>query len=347
MSVKMKSLQSEINKLKYENENIKNALNQILTEYADYRQECDEICKEYEETIQLLSDSLEKFKSENSKLNLENNSLYCEKEKMKIDQEKLSKELEKAREKNKDKIKDIEILNNKLDQLQAQFNSINKKETNLKSKVVTLETDNDHYLNKIHQYEEEVTDLKDNLENTIESLITTQNDFEEYKNKKEEELERLKLKLQEEKDNVRALMNKKVIIKHNKIQNNFSNNNKNDEFNLDEDEIKKEEEEEKNKKVERKLSWNENEKVPLRGRYIRVENKTNTEINKIQNNKNDVEKEQEYMMEMGVGRNNRAMTMFTNSCNFGELLSKLRKRKEELVRLNKKIKKDTAILKKK
>ena len=53
------------------------------------------------------------------------------------------------------------------------------------------------------------------------------------------------------------------------------------------------------------------------------------------------------MMEMGIGRNNRAMTMFTNSCNFGELLSKLRKRKEELVRLNKKIKKDTAILKKK
>ena len=133
---------------------------------------------------------------------------------MKNDQEKITKELEKSRQKNRDKIKDIEVLNNKIDQLQSQFKSINKKETTLKSKVVTLETDNDHYLNKIHQYEEEVTDLKERLENTMENLITTQNDFEEYKTKKEEELQRLKQKLQEEKGNVKALMNKSPINKY-------------------------------------------------------------------------------------------------------------------------------------
>ena len=312
MSVKMKSLQSEINKLKYENENIKNALNQILTEYADYRQECDEICKEYEETIQLLSDSLEKFKSENSKLNLENNSLYCEKEKMKIDQEKLSKELEKAREKNKDKIKDIEILNNKLDQLQAQFNSINKKETNLKSKVVTLETDNDHYLNKIHQYEEEVTDLKDNLENTIESLITTQNDFEEYKNKKEEELERLKLKLQEEKDNVKALMNNKLNKKHTPLVT-FKNDDKIEDL----------------KPIDELSIENKNEKVILRGKKPKKD--SNKKGNQVDDEKDNI---------WSRGRVGRAMTLQKNSYNFGELFEKLRKRKEELVKFNYEIKKD-------
>ena len=334
-----KNLQKEINKIKFENDNIKNALNQILTEYADYRKECDEICKEYEETIQLLTDSLEKYKLENSKLNTENSKLNTENEKMKLDQEKLSKELEKSREKNKDKIKDIEILNNKIDQLQAQFNSINKKETTLKSKVVTLETDNDHYLNKIHQYEEEVTDLKDNLENTIENLITIQNDFDEYKNKKEEELERLKKVLQEEKDNVKALMNKNFIQKHNGLQSNKINdtyeNNELDDLEKDEDNI------------ERTLSWNDEtfDKVRSRGRFVKYDK--NNEINSDKKyTKNELEKEQEYMMENGGGRNNRAMTMAIGSYNFGELFSKLRKRKEELVQFNKRIKRDAAMLKK-
>ena len=258
---------------------------------------------------------------------------------MKLDQEKLSKELEKSREKNKDKIKDIEILNNKIDQLQAQFNSINKKETTLKSKVVTLETDNDHYLNKIHQYEEEVTDLKDNLENTIENLITIQNDFDEYKNKKEEELERLKKVLQEEKDNVKALMNKNFIQKHNGLQSNKINDTyENNEF----DDLEKDED-----NIERTLSWNDEtfDKVRSRGRFVKYDK--NNEINSDKKyTKNELEKEQEYMMENGGGRNNRAMTMAIGSYNFGELFSKLRKRKEELVQFNKRIKRDAAMLKK-
>ena len=51
---------SEIKQLKNEFENVKNHLDQVITEYADYRKESDEIYQEYEETIQLLSDSLEK-----------------------------------------------------------------------------------------------------------------------------------------------------------------------------------------------------------------------------------------------------------------------------------------------
>ena len=182
-------------------------------------------------------------------------------------------------------------MNNKLDELQSQFNSINNKEITLKSKVVTLETDNDHYLTKIHQYEEEVTDLKDNLENTLESLITTQNDFEEYKNKKEEELERLKKILQEEKDNVKALMSKKLMT--NKIQLNTPN----DEIENLKNEIKQE---------------NFKENVRLRGKNMRrknIGNQDNTSYNK------------------------------------NELFEKLRKRKENLIKLNQKIKEEKEKLK--
>ena len=324
-----KNLQKEINKIKFENDNIKNALNQILTEYADYRKECDEICKEYEETIQLLTDSLEKYKLENSKLNTENSKLNTENEKMKLDQEKLSKELEKSREKNKDKIKDIEILNNKIDQLQAQFNSINKKETTLKSKVVTLETDNDHYLNKIHQYEEEVTDLKDNLENTIENLIMTQNDFEKYKNKKEEELERLKLKLQEEKGTVRALMSQKKLLKHSRLKSSI---------NLKKNEDNEELEETKIEVAKRKLSWSEESNL----RHQNQNNEMKKETNKYNIEEYDIDKQFDLFVEMGNGRNSRAMTLQKTKYNFGDILSKMRKRKEELVKFNQQIRLDSA-----
>ena len=179
--------------------------------------------------------------------------------------------------------------------LTGKINLINNKEIKLKSKVITLETDNDHYLSKIHQYEEEVTDLKDNLENTLESLITTQNDFEEYKNKKEEELERLKKILKEEKENVKALMNKKLI--NNKVQLDLQN----DEI----ENIKKEIEQENKIK-------NENEKIRLRGRKKNNNN----------NNKNI-------------------------SYNKNELFEKLRKRKENLIKFNQKIKEEKKNLDKK
>ena len=305
MSSNVSNLQMEISKLKYENAGVKDALNKLTIEYNDYRNECDEICKEYEETIQLITESLEKSKFENTKLN-------TEKEKYKLDYEKSLKELEKSRNKNKEKIKEIEILTNKYEKLEAHIKSINKKETTLKSKVVTLETDNDHYLNKIHQYEEEVTDLKDNLENTIENLITIQTEFEEYKIKKEDEIERLKKTLQEEKENINALMKK------NKIENNSK------EENMDEDK----------KEFERKFSWNESN---LNNNIIYDEKKLNEKKKKTITNQK-YEEELDSMLERGRGRPNRAMTILKPSYNFSEVISNLRKRRERLAILNKKIK---------
>ena len=227
--------------LGHENDVLRDALEKLCIEYSDYRMECEEICKEYEETIQLLTTSVENFRTEISKLTVEKNNYLNENSHFKI-------EIEKLREKNKDKIKDIEILNNKLSDLEFKFQSNNKKQSSLKSKVVILETDNDHYLNKIHQYEEEVIDLKYSLENTIENLITTQNEFEEYKNKNEEYIQRLKQEFQEEKnnflvkrkrskleDNKENEKNNKTKLKNNSVNhengitlNNFSENDDDD-----------------------------------------------------------------------------------------------------------------------
>ena len=217
------------------------------------------------------------------------------------------KEIEKLHDKNKEKMKEIEILNNKYEKLKSQLNSNNKKETTLKSKLIALETDNDLYLNKIHQYEEEVIDLKDNLENTVENLITTQIEFEEYKIKKEEEVERLRQQLQEEKNNVNVLM------KNNKKE---------------ENEIKSEE--------QRNLSWNQmnfnnnndDNNIPNEKKHL---------SKKIEIKEED-EKEHEHLLELGRIRSNRAMTMQKNSYNFGEVIANLRQRRERLAILNKKIK---------
>ena len=301
---------NDISRLKFENKGLKEALNKLTIEYNDYRNECDEIFKEYEETIQLLSDSLNNIKIENSKYNKE-------KEEIKKDNERINKELEKSRGKNKEKIRELEILTNKYEQLQSQFKSINKKETTLKSKLVTLETDNDHYINKIHQYEEEVTDLKESLENYIENLITVQTDFDDYKNKKEEEIERLKKELQVEKSNVRVLMLK------NKNDNNVNKANEYDET------LKKE---------DRKLSWSEDIEDDSN------EKKTSSKMIKTLINEDD-EKEHEKLLELGRTRSNRAMTMQKSSYNFGEIISNLRQRRERIAIFHNKIKNDSTKIK--
>ena len=302
----------EISKLKHENESFKETINRLTNDYKDYRTECDEICKEYEETIQLLSESLDKEKLLNTKL-------INEKEKIKIDYDKSLKELEKLKEKNKEKIKDIEILNNKYEKLQTQLNSSNKEETTLKSNMVKLEIDNEHYLNKIHQYEEEVADLKDKLETYIENLTITQTDYEEYRSKKEEEIERLKQQLQEEKINVN------VLIKKNTKEQNAKDKN--------EDKVGE-------NGLERKLSWNEenddNEFGPKKHSSKKIKN--------ILINEED-EKERERLLESGKGRVSRTMTIQKINYNYGGVIANLKQRRERLAIFNQKIKRDAGKLK--
>ncbi len=111
--------------------------------------------------------------------------------------------------KNLDKLKDIELLNKKNEILEDQMNKINQSKNVVTNKIVGLENDNDHYLNKIREYESYLEDLQLKLENALEENISLQTDYETYKQKTEDELIRKDEILKEYKNEI---MNKDKII---------------------------------------------------------------------------------------------------------------------------------------
>ena len=88
----------------------------------------------------------------------------------------------------------------------------------------------------------------------------------------------------------------------------------------------------------------ENEKVRLRGRVKHKRNdniKTmKSEINRINENEKSSNKEQDDIIEKEIEKNKVGFTIANITCNSGELLDKLRKRKEKLVKFNKKIREE-------
>ena len=108
---------------------LKEAYKKLLNDYNEYKTESDDICKEYESTIQILTESLDSLKIQNANLIKENKG-YGEKIK------ELSEELKNVRIKNKDKMNDIELLNKQMDKLQSQYTEIKENKTMLKNKMV-------------------------------------------------------------------------------------------------------------------------------------------------------------------------------------------------------------------
>ena len=151
---------------------LKEAYKKLLNDYNEYKTESDDICKEYESTIQVLTESLETLKLQNYNFNKENKIL-------KENNKDLTEELNKVKLKNKDKMNDIELLNKEMDKLHNEYSEIKENKNILKNKMIDLENDNEKYLEKIRQYEFEIEDLKGKLEETMEDLITTQTEFEE------------------------------------------------------------------------------------------------------------------------------------------------------------------------
>ena len=88
--------------------------NSLKQEYDQSQLDNDEICKEYESTIKMLTDSVESIKKE--KINLENKLSQLEKE-----QKNFQKEKESLLSKNKDKISDIQNLNKQIDKLKSEL----------------------------------------------------------------------------------------------------------------------------------------------------------------------------------------------------------------------------------
>ena len=157
-----------------DNVNFESLYNQLKEEYDQSKKDNDEICKEYESTIQLLSDSVESFKKEKKDLQIKLS-------KIENDQKAFKKEKENLIKKNKDKMIDIQCLNEQNEKLNELIKKLKEEKTLFDTKIVTMENDIDHYQNKIREYEDFIDELKSQLEDALEENITLQTEFETYK----------------------------------------------------------------------------------------------------------------------------------------------------------------------
>ena len=121
-------------------QNFEELYNSLKSEYDQALIENDEICKEYESTIELLKDTLKKTNIEKEKLQI----------------------------KNKEKLDDIQDLTKLNDKLNEDIKKAKEEKKLKESKIVFLENDNEHYQSKIRQFEAIVDDLNAQLESTLE-----------------------------------------------------------------------------------------------------------------------------------------------------------------------------------
>ena len=162
-------------------QNFEELYNSLKSEYDQALIENDEICKEYESTIELLKDTLKKTNIEKEKLQI----------------------------KNKEKLDDIQDLTKLNDKLNEDIKKAKEEKKLKESKIVFLENDNEHYQSKIRQFEAIVDDLNAQLESTLEENITLQTEFEIYKQMTSEELMRKDEELQDCRSDI---VNKEKII---------------------------------------------------------------------------------------------------------------------------------------
>lgn len=182
--------------------NYEKLYNDLKAEYDEAKMYNDELCQEYESTIQLQTESIDKLKEE--KKNMENKISQLEKEIKNNEKEK-----ETLRDRNKDKILDIQNLSQANEKLKGELRKIKEEKDLIKSKIITLENENDHFQNQIRQNEARIEDLNNQLESTLEENITLQTEFDLYKQQNEEALLR---KEQELKDIQNDILNKEKII---------------------------------------------------------------------------------------------------------------------------------------
>ena len=183
-------------------QNFEELYNKLKEEFESSKKDNDELCKEYESTIEMLSDSVENFKKEKEALEQKLSSLEQ-------DQKNFKKEKESLMNKNKDKIIDIQNLNKQNDRLSNEVKRLKEEKTLFDSKIVNLENDNEHFQNKIREYEVLAEDLENQLESALEENITLQTEFETYKQTTGDQLIR---KDEEIRDIKNDLINKEKFI---------------------------------------------------------------------------------------------------------------------------------------
>ena len=183
-------------------QNFEELYTKLKEEFELSKKDNDEICKEYESTIEMLTESVESFKREKEKL---------EQKLSKNDQDlkSIKKEKDSLLNKNKDKISDIQNLNKQNDRLSNEVKRLKEEKALFDTKIVSLENDNEHFQNKIREYEALAEDLENQLESALEENITLQTEFETYKQTTGEQLIR---KDDEIRDIKNDLLNKDKFI---------------------------------------------------------------------------------------------------------------------------------------
>ena len=176
----------------------------LKEEYAQMQKDNDEICKEYESTIQMLTDSIKELQNQRTSLT------------KKLSQ--VEKEKEKLQDKNREKIIDIQDLNEKNQKLLKEILSIKDKNKEKEHQIVILENDTEHYLKLIRQNDAIIEELNYKLEEALEDNVTIQTEFGLYKQMMGEKLLRKSDELKEIKSDMfsKNLMIKKLKDNQNK-----------------------------------------------------------------------------------------------------------------------------------
>ena len=155
-------------------QNFEELYNKLKEEYESSKKDNDEICKEYESTIEMLSESVEGFKKEKE-------ALQQKLSKLEQEQKNFKKEKESLMNKNKDKITDIQNLSKQNERLTVEISRLKEEKSLYDSKIVNLENDNEHYQNKLREFEVYAEDLEGQLESALEENITLQTEYETLK----------------------------------------------------------------------------------------------------------------------------------------------------------------------
>ena len=157
----------------------------LKEEYELMEKENNEIFKEYESTIQMLTDSIKELQNQRSSMT------------KKLSQ--VEKERENLQNKNRDKLIDIEELNKENEKLTKEIKFIQEDKRLRDSKIIALENDTDHFQKLIRQNEAVIDELSLKLEEALEDNVTIQTEFEIYKEiiaekllRKDQELKEIK-----------------------------------------------------------------------------------------------------------------------------------------------------------
>lgn len=152
----------------------------------------DDVFKEYDLTIDILTDSVQKLQNEN--LILENKYNKIQKDLTQNENER-----ENLISKNKEKIKEIQSLNKINEKLNEDVKYLGGEKELTNKKIVSLENSNEKYKDKIRQNEAIIDDLNNQLESILEKHIILKTEYELYKDKISHEL----IKKQEEINNIK------------------------------------------------------------------------------------------------------------------------------------------------